>query len=175
MKTSRSRWIWSGPSYHLVRPWTRKAEAARRTDCDTASAHTGQALLPTVRLLTGARQAWPREQRHQAGWLEVAIAVAGVAPRLRVGFHSRAILGNSLASEFVTLTLRLPQKGQDAFVRTVGATSAYHEWSGPRGHLHQTVFFDHRMTCRGMARVDRAIFGGVTAWPHDAMISAVYF
>jgi hypothetical protein len=24
MKTSRSRWIWSGPSYHLVRPWTRK-------------------------------------------------------------------------------------------------------------------------------------------------------
>ena len=109
--------------------------------------------MPTVRLLTGARQAWPREQRHQAGWLEVAIAVAGVAPRLRVGFHSRAILGNSLASEFVTLTLRLPQKGQDAFVRTVGATSAYHEWSGPRGHLHQTVFFDHRMTCREVSRL----------------------
>src|SRR6185312_6096375 len=106
-----------------------------------------------VRLLIGARQAWPRGQRHHAGWLDVAITAAGVAARLRVGFHSHAILGNSLASEFVTLTLRLPQKGQDAFVRTVGATSACHEWSGPRGHLHQTVFFDHRMTCREVSRL----------------------
>jgi hypothetical protein len=105
----------------------------------------------TVRSRIGARQAWPTGQRHQAGWPEVAMAVAGVAARLRVRSHSLAILGCNLAREFVELTLRLPQNGQDAFVRTVGATGACQEWSGPRGHRHQTAFFDHRMTCRGVS------------------------
>ena len=82
----------------------------------------------------------------------MAITSVAVVLRLRSRFHSRAILGNSWASEFVTPTLRFPQKGQDAFVRTVWATVACQEWSGPRGHRHQTDVFDHRMTCLGVSR-----------------------
>jgi hypothetical protein len=91
-----------------------------------APAQIGHAFAPPVRSRTLARHSWPSGQRHQAGWSEVAPTVAGVAERLRVRCHSRAIFGYRLAREFVTLTLRLRQKGHDAFVRTVGATRACH-------------------------------------------------
>lgn len=62
----------------------------------------GQPVPARVRLEIQARYSWPKGHRHQTFLAAQAVIFHGVVPLFFEGSHSRAILGNFAASEFVT-------------------------------------------------------------------------
>ncbi len=114
-----------------------------------ARTQAGQRDPLIVRFATDAIHAWPFAHRHQTRFCDPATRSAGARERLRVGCHSLAISGASVASEFVRDTRRPAQNGHAVPRDTRWLGEVIHAWSSATGQRHQAGRAEYATTSSG--------------------------